>query len=43
MKTTNDTDEKLVELGSVTADTQGGDGVLIEGFIYMPKTGITAD
>ena len=43
MKTINDIDEQLVELGSVTSDTQGGDGVLIEGFVYMPKTGITAD
>jgi len=41
MKITNDHDEKLIELGSVTADTQGGDGALIEGFVYMPKQGIT--
>jgi predicted alpha-1,6-mannanase (GH76 family) len=43
MKTNHESSEELVELGSVTADTQGGDGVLIEGFVYMPKTGITAD
>ncbi len=34
---------ELVELGSVTADTQGEGGVLIETFTLMPKAGISAD
>lgn len=42
MQTTEDRTE-LVELGSVTADTQGAGGVILEGFTLMPKAGITAD
>ena len=42
MQTTEDR-AALVELGSVTADTKGEGGVLIETFTLMPKAGITAD
>lgn len=42
MHKTEDRSE-LLELGSVTADTQGEGGVLIETFTLMPKAGITAD
>ena len=34
---------ELIELGSVTADTQGAGGPVLEGFIFMPKTGLSAD
>ena len=34
---------ELVELGSVTADTQGDGGPVIEFFIGMTKTGLIAE
>ncbi|HEX8443469.1 MAG TPA: benenodin family lasso peptide [Allosphingosinicella sp.] len=34
---------ELIELGSVSADTQGSGGPAIEGFTYQPKVGISAD
>lgn len=34
---------ELVELGSVSRDTQGPGGVILEGFTFMPKDAITAD
>ena len=43
MQTTDERQAELIELGSVTADTQGAGGPVLEGFIYMPKTGISAD
>jgi hypothetical protein len=38
---TNDNRRELLELGSVTADTRGQDGVILEGFTLMPKAGLT--
>jgi len=43
MQTTDERHVELIELGSVSADTQGAGGPVLEGFIYMPKTGISAD
>lgn len=43
MQKTDDRPLELIELGSVTADTQGAGGPVLEGFIFMPKTGISAD
>jgi hypothetical protein len=40
---TEDRTSELVELGSVTADTQGQGGVILEGFTLIPKAGISAD
>ena len=42
MQTTENRAE-LVELGTVSGDTQGAGGVILEGFTLMPKDGITAD
>lgn len=42
MQTTENRAE-LIELGSVSGDTQGASGVILEGFTLMPKEGITAD
>lgn len=33
----------LIELGSVSGDTQGPGGVILEGFTLMPKDAITAE
>jgi hypothetical protein len=41
MQTTDNRAPQLVELGSVTADTRGQGGVILEGFTLMPKAGIT--
>jgi len=43
MQKTDERQVELIELGSVTSDTQGAGGPVLEGFIYMPKTGISAD
>jgi len=43
MQTHDEPKLELVELGSVTADTAGGDGPVPEGFTLMIKTGMTAD
>jgi len=43
MQKTEDRQVELIELGSVTADTQGAGGPVLEGFDFMPKTGISAD
>lgn len=40
---TTDNRAELIELGSVSGDTQGASGVILEGFTLMPKDGITAD
>lgn len=40
---TTDNRAELIELGSVTADTQGEGGLVLEGFTLMPKPGISAD
>ena len=42
MLKTDDRNE-LIELGSVTGDTQGPGGVILEGFTLMPKDAITAE
>lgn len=34
---------ELLELGSITADTQGAGGPVLEGFTYQPKIGISDD
>lgn len=43
MKTIETSRLELVELGSVTTDTQGAGGPVLEGFTYQPKTGISDD
>ena len=43
MQRTENSAVELVELGSVTGDTQGQNGVILEGFTLMPKPGISAD
>ena len=43
MQTNEERHVVLIELGTVTADTQGAGGPDLEGFIWMPKTGISAD
>ncbi|HEX8223743.1 MAG TPA: hypothetical protein VF605_08010 [Allosphingosinicella sp.] len=43
MQKTEDRPIELIELGSVTTDTQGAGGPVVEGFIFMPRTGISAD
>jgi hypothetical protein len=43
MQKTDERKLELVELGSVTVDTQGGGAPVLEGFTYQPKTGISAD
>jgi hypothetical protein len=30
-----------IDRGSLSADTKGPGGVILEGFTYMPKTGIS--
>lgn len=42
MHTTDERPDELIELGSVTRDTQGQGGVILEGFSFM-KTGISSD
>lgn len=43
MQTNEDRNVELIELGSVTADTAGAEGIIPEGFTVMLKTGITAE
>lgn len=43
MQKTEERQVEPIELGSVTADTRGAGGPVLEGFIYMPRTGISAD
>jgi hypothetical protein len=43
MQTNDDRSVELIELGSVTGDTAGGQLAIPEGFTGMVKSGITAD
>ena len=43
MQTNDPRKAGLIELGSVTVDTLGQGGVIIEGFTLMPTAGITND
>lgn len=43
MQTIDDRNVDLIELGSVTQDTAGGDAVLPESFTGQIKSGISAD
>jgi hypothetical protein len=43
MKTTDDNALELVELGTISADTQGKGGVYPENFIGMTLPGLTDD
>ena len=36
-------DDELIELGSVSTDTQGGDEIRVEGFTLEPKPGLSAE
>ncbi|HYJ53199.1 MAG TPA: hypothetical protein VEW04_08495 [Allosphingosinicella sp.] len=43
MQTNHPHDAGLIALGSVSADTLGQGGVILEVFTLMPKAGITND
>lgn len=43
MQTNDDRTADLIELGTVTQDTAGGDAVLPEGFTGQIRTGLSAD
>lgn len=43
MQTNDDRDLELIELGTVTGDTAGGDDVIPEGLTGLVRSGITAE